>query len=403
MRNAVSLFKETETDMSTIDEFRVPRELTAEVKAVEWQLRNVYHDSLRVNDGPRELVLMTRAEQVLAEARTIDEVMNIRDKAQAAKAYARKARLSKEIVLHASIIKVQAERRLGEMLSRLPLPNSAPGNQYTGKLVRSQNATGPIRLRDLGITKSDSSRAQQIAGLPVATFNRYVQQCVESGHEPSTAGLLRLAKQEKVQKTVVSTSELPDRFFDDLGRLIATGQRFATIYADPPWQYDNQATRAAASNHYPTLTLEQIAAEPIAQLAADNCHLHLWTTNGFLPAAFSVIEAWGFEYKSCFVWVKPTLGIGNYWRVSHELLLFAIKGNLPFRDRGQRSWLELERQGHSRKPEAIRTLIEKVSHGPFLELYGRAIPPNRNWTVYGNQLVPRTGQSKPSIAKRPDR
>ena len=93
------------------------------------------------------------------------------------------------------------------------------------------------------------------------------------------------------------------------------GSRFSTIYADPPWKYDNQGTRAATDNHYPTLTVEQIAAEPVAELAADNCHLHLWTTNGFLPAAFYVIEAWGFEYKSMFVWVKPTLGIGNYYRL----------------------------------------------------------------------------------------
>jgi N6-adenosine-specific RNA methylase IME4 len=134
------------------------------------------------------------------------------------------------------------------------------------------------------------------------------------------------------------------------------------------------------------MTVEQICAEPVAELAADNCHLHLWTTNGFLPAAFSVIEAWGYTYRSCFVWVKPTLGLGNWWRVSHELMLFATKGHPPFQDRGQRSWIELDRQGHSRKPEEIRTLVEKVSPAPYLELYGRVIPANTDWTVYGNQI-----------------
>jgi hypothetical protein len=123
-----------------------------------------------MSNEPRELVLLTKAEQTLAEARTIDEVKDIRDKAEAAKACVRKAGLSKSIIVHASTIKVQAERRMGQMLSDLPLAKSSPGNQYTGKLDRSHDATSPIRLQDLGITKSDSSRAQQIASLPATTF-----------------------------------------------------------------------------------------------------------------------------------------------------------------------------------------------------------------------------------------
>lgn len=347
-----------------------------------------------MNTEPRELVLLTKAEQVLAEARTLDEIKDIRDKVQAAQVYAKKAGLSKSIIVHASAIKVQAERRMGQMLSTLPLATSSPGNQHTAKLEldRSQDATGPIRLHDLGITKSDSSRAQQIASLPAATFNGYVKDCVEAGHEPTTAGLLRLAKQQKVNGTVVPKSKLPAGFYGDLHQLIASGQQFATIYADPPWQYDNQGTRAATSNHYPTMTAEQISALPVAKLVAENCHLHLWTTNSFLPAAFSVIAAWGFEYKSCFVWVKPSLGIGNYWRVSHEFLLFAIRGTLPFRNSGQRSWLELERRGHSSKPEEIRALIEKVSPPLYLELFGRVAPPGTDWTVFGNQLRERAAK-----------
>ena len=343
-----------------------------------------------MSSEPRELALITQADRLLAEASTIDEVKEIRDKAQAAQVYAKKIGLSRDIILQAATIKVLAQRRMGEILRSLPLANSGPGNQYTGKLDRSHDATGPIRLQDLGISKSDSSRAQQVASLPTPTFNRYVRECLDSGHEPTTAGLLRLAKQQKASSTVVADSELPAQFYNDLQQLIATGQRFATIYADPPWEYDNQATRAATSYHYPTMTVQQIAAEPVAQLAADNCHLHLWTTNGFLPAAFTVINAWGFTYKSCFVWVKPTLGIGNYWRVSHELLLLSVRGKLPFRDGGQRSWIELDRRGYSQKPEEIRALIEKVSRGPYLEMYGRSIPDNPAWTVYGNQLMPPT-------------
>jgi N6-adenosine-specific RNA methylase IME4 len=336
---------------------------------------------------PREIVLLTDAAAKVAEATTIDEVKQIRDAAEAARGQSKKIDLTEDITVDAAAIKVHATRQLGQLLRATELAKGAPGNQYTGKkVVRSQAATGPVRLRDLGITKSESSRAQQIASLPAATFNHYVKECVESRQEPTTAGLLRLAKQQTVNATLLPESHSSDRFVRDLRTLIAEGRRFSTIYADPPWRYDNQGTRAATNNHYPTMTVEQIAAEPVAELAAADCHLHLWTTNGFLPAAFSIIEAWGFTYKSMFVWVKPTLGIGNYWRCSHELLLFACKGHLPFRDRGQRSWIELDRQGHSEKPEEIRTLVEKVSLGPYLELFGRAVPENPAWTVFGNQL-----------------
>jgi len=171
-----------------------------------------------------------------------------------------------------------------------------------------------------------------------------------------------------------------------LDSLVREGRKFSTVYADPPWPYSNTAARGAAENHYRTMTMEEILAEPVRELIADNAHLHLWTTNAFLLEAFDVIRAWGFRYKSCLVWVKPQLGMGNYWRVSHEYLLLGVRGSLPFRDRTLRSWLLARRTIHSRKPFAFRELIERVSPGPYLELYGREEQPLTEWTVYGNQV-----------------
>lgn len=173
---------------------------------------------------------------------------------------------------------------------------------------------------------------------------------------------------------------------DSLDALIESRAQFATIYADPPWPYTNTAARGAAENHYRTLSLEAICSQPVKDLAADRAHLHLWTTNAFLREAFDVIRAWGFRYKSCLVWIKPQIGMGNYWRVSHEFLLLGVRGNLPFRDRTCRSWLNTKRTIHSRKPFHFRALIERVSPGPYLELYGREEQPNTGWTVYGNQV-----------------
>lgn len=172
----------------------------------------------------------------------------------------------------------------------------------------------------------------------------------------------------------------------DLRSLVESGMAFSTIYADPPWPYTNTAARGAAENHYRTLTLDEIRAEPVKDLVADAAHLHLWTTNAFLREAFDVIQAWGFKYKSCLLWIKPQIGMGNYWRVSHEFLLLGVRGNLPFQTRTVRSWQHARRTIHSRKPFLFRGLIEQVSPGPYLELYGREEQPNTGWTVYGNQV-----------------
>lgn len=181
------------------------------------------------------------------------------------------------------------------------------------------------------------------------------------------------------------TPPLPTRV-RDLRELCDKGVRFSTIYADPPWPYSNTAARGAAENHYPTLSLEAIRNEPVQELAAENAHLHLWTTNAFLCEAFAVMDQWGFRYKSCLLWVKPQLGMGNYWRVSHEFLLLGVRGKLAFADRTVRSWQVARRTVHSRKPFLFRSLIERVSPGPYLELYGREEQPSTGWTVYGNQV-----------------
>jgi len=139
----------------------------------------------------------------------------------------------------------------------------------------------------------------------------------------------------------------------DLLTFIA-GRKFATIYADPPWQYGNNGTRGAATDHYETMSVEEIASLPVSSLVEDNAHLHLWTTNAFLPRAFEVISAWGFTYKSCFVWTKPHIGMGNYWRVSHEFLLFGLRGKAPFQSHSLRSWGTWARRKHSAKPEDVR-------------------------------------------------
>lgn len=173
-----------------------------------------------------------------------------------------------------------------------------------------------------------------------------------------------------------------------LEEMAERGDRFACIYADPAWRYSNQGSRGATDNHYQTMTVDEICALPVKSIAADSAHLHLWTTNAFLFEAQRVMEAWGFVYKSCFVWVKPQMGVGNYWRVSHEFMLLGIRGSAPFAAHDEPSWRMLKRHRHSTKPDRIRQIIEKVSPGPRIELFARDSYPG--WSAWGNQNKPVT-------------
>jgi N6-adenosine-specific RNA methylase IME4 len=201
--------------------------------------------------------------------------------------------------------------------------------------------------------------------------------------KPSRDGMFKWWASRCVDATVLESElDLPD----SVTSLDALPQNhFGCVYADPPWQYGNQGTRAATDNHYQTMTIADLCAMPVESLVADDAHLHLWTTNAFIQEAFSVIEAWGFEYRSMFIWVKPQMGIGNYWRVSHEIMLLGIRGNAKrFNNRALKSWVEADRTKHSAKPELVRQMVEKASAGPYLELFGRKLV--KGWTVFGNQI-----------------
>jgi N6-adenosine-specific RNA methylase IME4 len=179
-------------------------------------------------------------------------------------------------------------------------------------------------------------------------------------------------------------SGAPPRINDLLGA-VSSGLRFSTIYADPPWRYENQAARGAAGKHYDTMTVDDICSLPVRQLAADDASLFLWVTNAFLFDAYRIFDAWGFEFRDTFVWCKRQMGTGNYWRNSHEMLLTAARGIAAGRFAADvPSYILCARGAHSAKPEQVRHFIERSSPGPYLEMFGRLHSPG--WTVWGNQV-----------------
>ena len=320
------------------------------------------------------LALIDRARQALDRASTLGEAKTIRDQAEAIRVFLRQQRASLTTQNRAAELKLYAERRLGELLAATVRKG---GN---AKLLR-----GTSSLPD-GITRIQSHRYQLAASVPQERFDSHITDVKTRGDELTSVGVRKLAVELRREARVssLSSANTCEYTAGSLTDLIASGERFGTIYADPPWEYRNHRSNGAAANHYPTLTVEEIAALPVQNLAADAAHLHLWTTNAFLFESKRVLEAWGFEYRSCFVWVKPELGVGNYWRVSHEYLVFGVRGNAPFLRRDRRSWAEFGRGRHSQKPNEIRQTVETVSPPPRLELFARMRHPG--WVSWGNEV-----------------
>jgi N6-adenosine-specific RNA methylase IME4 len=165
---------------------------------------------------------------------------------------------------------------------------------------------------------------------------------------------------------------------------------YKTILIDPPWpqpimgSYNQHKNQRPDSLPYPTLTIPQIAALPIAHLSATAAHLWLWTTNRMLPHAFPLINAWGFHYMNCITWHKPS-GFGPYWINTTQHLLFAYNHKCYFtRARYQPTCYPFNPQRHSAKPDASYDLIEAISDPPRLELFARRTRPG--WDVWGNEV-----------------
>ena len=177
------------------------------------------------------------------------------------------------------------------------------------------------------------------------------------------------------------------------------GKKYETIYADPPWQFQNRTGKVAPEhkrlNRYPTMKLEDIMKLPVGDVADEKSHLYLWVPNALLPEGLQVMEAWGFEYKTNLIWEKTRKdgepdgrGVGFYFRNVTEILLFGIKGEKNRTldpGRSQVNLIRAMKKEHSRKPEEFIDLIEKCSNAPYLEVFARG---NRDsWDMWGNQAT----------------
>lgn len=183
--------------------------------------------------------------------------------------------------------------------------------------------------------------------------------------------------------------------------------RYAAIVADPPWnEHGGGKIKRGADRHYPLMKTPAVIEYMRGRLLGDetppdyhlapNAHLYLWVTNSFLVDGLRVVDALGFRYVTNIAWVKPQIGIGQYFRGQHELCLFAVRGsglavrsearNIPSVLAADYRRDERGRRVHSGKPEAFYELVERRTAGPKLELFARRR--RDGWTNDGVELEP---------------
>lgn len=274
---------------------------------------------------------------------------------------AARVRSSYERVQHGHLEAVEGYLETGHAL--LEARESLPGDTEFGRWFSQQN---------FGFSRVWAWKLREAARHEERVRAALVSQ-LTGGHEPSLEKALRAVRDEQLGDVVLDEPES-----------VATAGTYRTIVADPPWKYGNTATRGSAEDHYPTMPVEDICALPVGEwTAGDGCHLYLWTTNNFLREAFQVVEAWGFEYKTCLTWVKRQIGLGNYFRSRTEHVLFCTSGSVPTARRDVANVIEAPRGRHSRKPDCFMDLVEEMSPAPRLEMFSRRR--RLGWSTWGNE------------------
>jgi ParB family chromosome partitioning protein len=224
-------------------------------------------------------------------------------------------------------------------------------------------------IRSTEIPKRDALKMARLE----SEQQKAVADKLASGEAKSFVDAKRLLAKENIHESVA----------------IKTDSQYRVIYADPPWSYGNKLTASygAAEHHYPTMSIAELCLLPVSQITEENAVLFLWTTSPLLKECFEVIHAWGFQYKTSFVWDKVKHNMGHYNSVRHELLLVCTKGSCtPDVSKLFDSVVSIERsETHSEKPEFFREMIDTLyPYGKRIELFARKSV--EGWATWGNQV-----------------
>lgn len=333
-----------------------------------------------------ELTKYDLACRALAEARTVDDVLEFKNRLDAFKEYHRRAG-NFEVVVNAIELVARAQRRLGEMLDEMKdLGQLRVGNPgfANGKTTQPLDRK---TLKELEITKYLSMQCQKLASFPLDRFERYIATWREKALEDEKIiAFDPFAKNKERSERRAAREQALGKL-----QLALPKRKYGVILADPEWKFEPWSRETgmarAAENHYPTSQLEVIKSRNVASIAADDCALFLWSTQPCLSQAFEVLKAWGFEYRTHWIWAKDRIGMGYWNRNKHEVLLLGIRGEVPCPAPGEQwdSLIESPRRGHSEKPELFLEMVESYFPTlPKIELNRRG-EARKGWSSWGNE------------------
>lgn len=335
------------------------------------------------------LVKYDAACRALADAKAVDEAKDIHDKAEAMRIYARQAK-NTQLEADAWEIRKRAEDRMGALSAELD--KSTGGRNPQATLPTDGKSKSQV-LREAGISTSTANRYEHFNALPA-----------EKKEERIARGRAAIEAGKSVADAIFRTDDKKTRRAER--ELILAGiqhalpgKRYGVILADPEWRFEpysrDSGLDRAADNHYPTSATDVIASRPVQTIAADDCVLFLWATTPMLRDALAVMSAWGFAYKSHFIWNKDKIGTGYWNRNKHELLLVGTRGNIPAPARGEQSHSVIDAPVslHSEKPAAFYLLIESYFPSlPKIELNARRARPG--WDAWGNEAPEQNEQGE---------
>lgn len=332
------------------------------------------------------LATVEQAKIMLAQVSAVDVAKDIRDKAEALRQYMKQAGDGLQAQNYAAEIKLRAERRGGELLREL---ERAPGarTDVQPHSTMEQGSEYRAALTDNNIAPVTAHRWQAIASIPEDQFDEVISGTLASDEYAELTTNLMLRKAQEIKR---------QRRSDGLSAAPVPSAKYRVFYADPPWQYGNAGvinesdSYGRAERHYPVMSIAELCemGTQVKGVSEQDAVLFLWVTSPLLAECMPVITAWGFQYKTSFVWDKVGHNFGHYNSVRHEFLLVCTRGSCtPDTPTLYDSVVSIEKsRKHSEKPEEFRQMIDALyTHGKRIELFARTTVDG--WDSWGNETV----------------
>lgn len=266
------------------------------------------------------------------------------------------------------------------------LPNEEMSQQEAADLlnVSTRSVTAAAKVKDEGapelVQAVESGQASVSAAAEVATLPIEEQKEIVAKGEAEILKVAKEIKQARREENAKQRAEVKSRQIE-----IPNG-KYSCIVIDPPWPME-KIERDERPNQvgfeYPTMTEEELKAFPLPEMAADDCHLYLWTTHKFMPMALRLAEHWGFRYQCVMTWVKNVGFTPFSWMYSTEHVLFCRKGSLALEKLGMRLDFAAKVREHSRKPDEFYGLVRQASPGPRVDVFSRE--PREGFEQFGNE------------------